>query len=73
MSLSQKEFLRRYHYYRTKSEEEARAEADKVNKEGIENDKAVAINFGDLGWALMLESAATFALNSELIPPQEIK
>jgi len=71
MSFSQKEFQRKYHYYKTMSEEEAKAEADKVNKEGIENDKAVAINFGDLGWALMLESAAKFAEESGIIPPQE--
>jgi len=68
--MTKDEFQKKYHSYRTPYEQEAKAEARKVNEEGIEGDKAVAIQFGDLGWALMLASAASFAEANKLIPKQ---
>lgn len=58
--MTKDDFQKKYHYYKTNSEEEANHEATKVNEEGIEGDKAVAVKFGNLGWALMLETAAKF-------------
>lgn len=52
------EFQRRYHNYKTDSGDNARNEADKANQEGIDGDEAVAVDFGTLGWCLMLRSAA---------------
>lgn len=68
--MTKNEFQRKYHYYRTKSEDDAKSEAEKVNKEGIDGDEAVAINFGRIGWALMLKSAALFAEENMFIPKQ---
>ena len=68
--MTKDEFQEKYHYYRTPHEQEAKTEAKKVNKEGIEGDKAVAIQFGNLGWALMLASAASFAEANKIIPKQ---
>lgn len=71
--MTKNDFQKRYHYYEVDSEIEARKEADIVNKEGIENDSAVAIKLGKLGWCLMLKSAAKFAKNMKIIPYQQIK
>ena len=68
--MTKNEFQKRYHHYRSTSDEEAKKEAMKVNKEGIEGDEAVAIKFGDLGWALILVSAASFAEKAGIIPKQ---
>lgn len=51
------EFQKKYHEYMTTSEEDAKAEANKVNEEGIIDGKAVAVHFPGLGWCLMLETA----------------
>ena len=59
--MTQDEFQRKYHYYQTHSEEEARAEADRANAEGIDGNEAVAVCFEELGWCLMLKTAAGFA------------
>ena len=69
--MTQDEFQKKYHYFRTYSEKEAKEEQVKINKEGIENDKAVAIKLDELGWCLMLESAAIFAETVKIIPPQK--
>jgi len=73
--MTKDEFQKKYHYYKTNSEKEVKEERDKVNAEGIEDDVAVAIKFGNLGWGLMLGSAAVFAFKLNLIPEQseEIK
>ena len=68
--MTKNEFQKRHYHYRTMSEKEAKKEAMKVNKEGIEGDRAVAIKFADLGWALMLASAASFAEKAGIIPKQ---
>lgn len=70
--MTKNEFQKKYHTYRTLSGEDAKKEAERANKEGIDGDKAVAINFGRIGWALMLASAARFAEEAHLIPPQEV-
>jgi len=72
MTISKQEFQRKYHYYMTRSRDDAVAKAKKINKEGIDGDEAVVINFGSC-WALMLKSAASFAENQGIIPPQEGK
>ena len=69
--MTKDEFQKKYHYYRTPHEQEAKEEARKANEEGIEGDKAMAIHFGNLGWALMLASAASFAEANKLIPKQK--
>jgi len=60
--MTQDEFQKRYHLYQTHSEEEAMAEADRANWEGIEDDQAVPVDFGELGLCLMLKSARDYAL-----------
>lgn len=69
--MTQHEFQKKYHHYRTTSKGEAKQEAEKANEEGIDNDYAVAVKLGDLGWCLMLGSATQFAEESGIIPPQE--
>lgn len=69
--MTQREFQKKYHYYQTMSKDEAKAEAQKANERGIDNDYAVAVKLGHLGWCLMLGSAAEFAEESGIIPPQE--
>jgi len=69
--MTQHEFQKRYHNYRTKSKSEAKAEAQKANEEGVDNDYAVAVTLGDLGWCLMLGTAAKFAEENNIIPKQE--
>ncbi len=61
--MKQDEFLRRYHFYRTGSQEEAVAEAIKANEEGIDGNAAVPIKFGELGWGLMLMTAYQTAVS----------
>lgn len=65
--MTKQDFQKRYHSYRTQLEQEAREEADKVNAEGIDGDTAVAVNFGHLGWCVMLYSAAQFAADEGII------
>lgn len=65
--MTQDEFQHKYHYYQTDSEEEAKAEADRVNEEGIDDNVAVAVNLGDLGWCLMLKTAADRAYEIGII------
>jgi predicted HD phosphohydrolase len=69
--MTQHEFMKKYHHYRTTSKNHAKKEAEKANEEGVDNDYAVAINLGDLGWCLMLGSAVEFAEESGIIPTQE--
>ena len=52
-------FQTAYMDYMTTSEADARAEANKVNERGIENNCCVAVKF-DEHWCLMLGSAALF-------------
>jgi len=59
--MTQDEFQKKYHNYQTFHEVEAQAEAAKANTEGIEDNEAVAVQLGKLGWCLMLKSAADFA------------
>lgn len=42
----------------------------KRNMEGIDDDSAVAVELGRLGWCLMLKSAAEFAEKNRIIPRQ---
>lgn len=69
----QAEFLKKYHYFRSESEEIAREEAKRANEIGIENDEAVAVHFGRLGWGLMLRSAAEYAIKIGIIDDQVLK
>jgi glutamate synthase domain-containing protein 2 len=55
--MTKDEFLRRYHEYVEQSETEAKAEADRVNTEGIDGGTAIAVHFDYIGWAIMLKSA----------------
>jgi len=55
--MTKSEFQKKYHNFHTKSENRALAEAFIVNAQGIENDKAVVVNFKHLGYCLMLKSA----------------
>jgi hypothetical protein len=64
------EFQRRYASYSTRDGEAAKAEAARVNTEGIDGNSAVAINLGEFGWCLMLLTAAAFAAEIGAIPPQ---
>jgi hypothetical protein len=65
--MTKDEFQRQYHYYQTHDEKEAKAEARRVNEEGIDNDIAVAVKLGDLGWCLMLKTAADFVREMDII------
>ena len=69
--MTQHEFQKKYHSYRTISKDEAKDEAQKANEEGVDNDYAVAVKLGDLGWCLMLGTAVEFAENSGIIPKQQ--
>ena len=55
--MTQDEFQRRYHRYCVQDGDEAKAEAQRANTEGIDGNRAKAIQFPDIGWALMLETA----------------
>lgn len=65
--MTKDEFQKRYHHYQTHSEEAAKAEAARANLEGIEGDEAVPVEFGQLGWCLMLKSARDFASEMNLL------
>ena len=63
--MTRDEFITKYHDYRTKSEIVAKAEARLVNDEGIKGDEAVVIDFGDLGYCLMLQSTVEYLLGAQ--------
>jgi len=74
--ITKQEFLWTYHEYTADTQEEAEAEAVKVNAEGIldphnPGNKAVAVNFPGLGWCVMLESAVKMLEEIRLFPTQE--
>ena len=70
--MTKAEFQQRYQHYRTQSKQEAEAEMDKANAEGITDDIAVIMRFPGLGWGLMLGSAAgaILALYPDLLKEQ---
>jgi len=59
-SMSQDEFIEKYHEYSTPNGNEAKAEAARVNETGIENDEALAVEFPGMGWCLMLKSSTSW-------------
>lgn len=68
--MTQHEFMKKYRSYRTTSKNHAKKEAEKANEEGVDNDYAIAVKLGDLGWCLMLGTAAEFAEENDIIPKQ---
>jgi len=54
--MTEQEFLRKYHSYRTLSEVEAYREATRINAKGIDNDYVRVIKFRNWGWGLILAS-----------------
>lgn len=63
--MTREEFIKRYHNYSTQSKEDAIAEVTAVNEEGITDDYAIAVRFGDLGYALTLQSSLQGLLELE--------
>lgn len=68
--MTKDEFLARYHNFRTDDIAEAKAYAALANAEGVEDDVAVPVDFGALGYGLMLMSA--FALMRGILPDLKI-
>jgi hypothetical protein len=59
--MTKQQFQQRYHTFRTDDPAAAWAERDKVNfGDPLDGDYAVVVNFGHLGYGLMLNSAAVF-------------
>jgi hypothetical protein len=58
--MTQDEFLAKYHDYQESVLAWVIEEAEAVNNEGVEGDRAIVVSFGDLGYCLMLEQAARF-------------
>lgn len=59
------EFIKRYHDYNSQPKTVATTEALLVNAEGILDDQAVVVHFGNLGYGLMLRSAAEYLFKPE--------
>jgi len=56
MRMDVREFRQRYGYYRADSRGEAEIEAVEVNKEGVEGDTAIVVEWGSK-WTVRLEVA----------------
>lgn len=67
--MTEDEFQKQYHHWTTSSEIEARAEADKVNATLIvsKNGPVFPVNFGDLGWGLMLKVPYRLLVDSNIL------
>jgi len=58
--MTKDEFVKKYHRFRVEDRELAVTEAALANAEGIDDDYAVVTGFSDLGYCLMLASAASY-------------
>ncbi len=70
--MTKDEFQRKYHEYSTMDDEAAKAEAAQANQEGVQYDSAVAVNFGSLGYALMLKSTVEVLVEIGVIGEDQV-
>lgn len=55
--MTKNEFQEKYHDYRVFDGDEAKAEAEKVNKQLTDGSRVKAVEFPPFGWCLMLDTA----------------
>lgn len=69
--MTQDQFQQRYREFHAPDRATAEFEAEKCNCIGIDNDRAAPVEFPGLGWCLMLESAARFLRQEDILPKTE--
>lgn len=71
--MNKDEFQRKYKEYVTDNKDVAIAEAAFANREGIEGrESAVAVNFGSLGYGLMLKSTVKLLVEIGVIGEDQV-
>ena len=66
--MTEDEFLRKYHHFKTANEAAAIAEVEQVNEEGIDGgNRATAVYFPGQGWTVMLVKSVVALLQMGVV------